>query len=73
MLFFRAVAGGISAGALSGAMLFGATGSASADPTPAPPAPNCTAADLAAVSAGVSAAPRCICSPIRTSTTTSPA
>ena len=56
MLFFRVAAAGISAGALSGAMLFGVTGPASADPTPAPAPPNCTAADLAAVSAGVSAA-----------------
>ena len=55
---FRVVAGGIAAGAISGAMLFGAAGSAMADPTepaPAPP-PNCTAADLAGVSAGVAAA-----------------
>lgn len=60
MVFFahatsRAVVGGIAAGALSGAMLFAAVGSAAADPEPAP-APNCTAADLAQVSAGVAAA-----------------
>ncbi len=69
MVFFgiatsRAVAGGIAAGAISGAMLFGAIGlapglalpRAGADPEPAPPPPNCTAADLAQVSAGVAAA-----------------
>ncbi len=65
MVFFgtatsRAVAGGIAAGAISGAMLLGAVGLASpragADPEPAPPPPNCTAADLAQVSAGVAAA-----------------
>ncbi len=54
MLNSRAVAGAIAAGAVSGAMLFGAIGSAGADPDPAPP--NCTAADLAGVSAGVAAA-----------------
>ena len=52
---------GIAAGAVSGAMLFAAAGTASADgadaPEPAPaPLPNCTAADLAQVSAGVAAA-----------------
>jgi hemophore-related protein len=46
----RAVAGGIGAGAVAGVMLFGAP-SALADPPP-----NCTAADLAGVSSGVSAA-----------------
>jgi hemophore-related protein len=51
------VAGGIAAGVISGTMLFGATGPAWADPTePAPAAPNCTAADLAGVAAGVAAA-----------------
>ncbi|MBV9089373.1 MAG: heme-binding protein [Mycobacteriaceae bacterium] len=60
----RALAGGLGAGAVAGAMLCGAVPSAVADP-PAPPAPpaspapappsNCTAADLAGVSAGVSA------------------
>jgi len=44
----RAVAGGIGAGA----MLFGVAATATADPPP----PNCTAADLAGVSSGVSAA-----------------
>ncbi len=52
---------GIAAGAVSGAMLFAAAGSASADvpdqgePAPAP-LPNCSAADLAQVAAGVAAA-----------------
>jgi hemophore-related protein len=54
----RLVAGGIVAGALAIAMLFGA-GSAMADPgDPAPsaePPPNCTAADVAGVAAGVAA------------------
>lgn len=50
----RAIAGGVAAGAICGAMAFAAAGSAAADP-PAPP-PNCTAADLAQVSAGVAAA-----------------
>ncbi|WP_372513269.1 heme-binding protein [Mycobacterium stomatepiae] len=49
----RAVVGGIAAGAVSGAMLFAAAGLAQADPEPPPP--NCTAADLAQVSAGVAA------------------
>ena len=47
----RAVAGAIGTGALAGAMLFGALPSAMAQPEP----PNCTAADLAQVAAGVSA------------------
>jgi heme-binding protein len=50
----RAVAGGIGTCSIAGAMLFGVTATAAADP-PAPP-PNCTAADLAGVSSGVSAA-----------------
>lgn len=45
----RAVAGAIGAGATAAAMLFCAAPSAFADP------PNCTAADLAGVSSGVSA------------------
>ena len=49
----RAVAGGIGTGAIAGAMLFGVAATAAADP---PPPPNCTAADLANVSSGVSAA-----------------
>jgi hemophore-related protein len=62
MVFFalaasRAVVAGIAAGTISGVMLFAAVGSATADPEPAPPAaPDCTAADLAQVSAGVAAA-----------------
>jgi heme-binding protein len=60
MMFFgcsasRVGAGGFAAGVISGAMLFGAP-LAIADPEPAPPPPNCTAADLAGVSAGVAAA-----------------
>ncbi len=50
----RAVAGGIGTGAIAGAMLIGAAATAAADPPPPPP--NCTAADLAGVSSGVSAA-----------------
>ncbi len=51
----RAVAGTVGAGALAGAMLFGAVPAALAD-NPANNPPNCTAADLAGVAAGVSAA-----------------
>ena len=51
----RAVAGTIGAGALAGAMLFSALPSAMAD-DPANNPPNCTAADLAGVASGVSAA-----------------
>ncbi len=46
----RAVIGVIGTGAVAGAMLFTGAGSALADP------PNCTAADLAGVASGVSAA-----------------
>ena len=49
----RAVAGTVGAGAIAGAMLSGALPSAMAQPD-APP--NCTAADLAGVASGVSAA-----------------
>jgi heme-binding protein len=49
----RAVAGTVGAGAIAGAMLFGALPLATAQPD-APP--NCTAADLAGVASGVSAA-----------------
>ena len=49
----RAVAGAVGTGAIAGAMLFGALPMASAQPD-APP--NCTAADLAGVASGVSAA-----------------
>ncbi|MCV7301972.1 heme-binding protein [Mycobacterium barrassiae] len=48
----RAVAGAVGTGALAGAIMFGAMPSAMAQPAP----PNCTAADLAGVAAGVSAA-----------------
>jgi hemophore-related protein len=47
----RVVAGVAGAGAVAGAMLFGAVPSAMADEPP-----NCTAADLAGVASGVSAA-----------------
>lgn len=47
----RAVVGAIGMGAVAGAILVGTAPSALADPPP-----NCTAADLAGVSAGVSAA-----------------
>jgi hemophore-related protein len=50
----RAVAGALGAGAFAGAMLFGAIPSAMAD-DPALNPPNCSAADLAGVSSGVSA------------------
>jgi heme-binding protein len=46
----RAIAAGIGIGAIAGPLLFGAAATAAADP------PNCTAADLADVSSGVSAA-----------------
>lgn len=48
----RAVAGAVGTGAIAGAMLFGAMPTAMAQPAP----PNCTAADLAGVASGVSAA-----------------
>ena len=51
---FHLVAGGIAAGVISGAGLFVAP-VALADPEPAPPPPNCTAADLAGVASGVAA------------------
>ena len=51
----RAVAGAVGTGAIAGAMFFGAMPLASAQPAPPPP-PNCTAADLAGVASGVSAA-----------------
>jgi hemophore-related protein len=50
----RAVAGALGAGAIAGVMLFGAVPSAMAD-DPANNPPNCSAADLAGVSSGVSA------------------
>ena len=50
----RAVMGAIGAGALAGAMLFGAAGTAAAQPPPEPPVPPpCTAAELARVMSGV--------------------
>ena len=51
----RVVAGALGAGAIASAMLFGAIPSAMAD-DPATNPPNCSAADLAGVAAGVSAA-----------------
>jgi heme-binding protein len=51
----RAVAGAVGTSAIAGAMLFGALPSAMAD-DPALNPPNCTAADLAGVASGVSAA-----------------
>ena len=50
----RVVAGVAGAGAVAGAMLFGAIPSARAD-DPANNPPNCSAADLAGVASGVSA------------------
>ena len=47
----RVVAGAIGAGAVTGALLCGTAGTATADPPPRPP--NCTAADVAGVAAGV--------------------
>ncbi|MGX9789141.1 heme-binding protein [Mycobacterium sp. MMS18-G62] len=52
----RAVAGAVGTSAIAGAMLFGALPSAMADEDPAQNPPNCTAADLAGVASGVSAA-----------------
>lgn len=49
----RVVAGAAGAGAVAGVMLFGAVPAAMAQP--APPPPNCTAADVAGVASGVSA------------------
>ena len=63
LLFGCATSRGIAAGAITGAMLFGAAGLVPAvgwadpgDPNPAPAPTNCTAADLAGVWAGVAAA-----------------
>jgi heme-binding protein len=53
----RAVAGAVGTGGIAGAMFFGVLPSAMAQPAPPPPnPPNCTAADLAGVASGVSAA-----------------
>jgi hemophore-related protein len=51
----RRVIAAIGAGTLAGAMLVGGAATAAAEPPPAP-LPNCTAADLAGVMAGVGAA-----------------
>ena len=51
----RAVMGAIGAGALAGAVFFGAAATAAAQPLPPPPVPPaCTAAELARVMSGVS-------------------
>jgi hemophore-related protein len=52
----RALAGMFGAGAMAGAMLFGGAALASAEPAPAPPAPGCTAGDLAQASGTVGTA-----------------
>jgi hemophore-related protein len=49
----RAAVAAIGTGAIAGAMLFGTAATAAAQP---PPPPNCTAADLAGVATGVTAA-----------------
>ena len=49
----RVVVGAIGAGAVTGMLLLGSAGTAAADPPPRPP--NCTAADIAGVAAGVGA------------------
>ena len=49
----RTVMGVIGAGAMAGAVLFGAAGTAAADDTAAPGPPPCTAAELALVMSGV--------------------
>ena len=48
------VVGAFGAGAVTGTLLWGTAGIAAADPPPRPP--NCTAADVAGVAAGVGAA-----------------
>ena len=50
----RAVVGALGAGAVTGTLLWATAGTAAADPPPRPP--DCTAADVAGVSAGVAAA-----------------
>jgi heme-binding protein len=50
----RTVAAALGTGAIAGAVLWGSAATAVADPPPPPP--NCTAADLAGVASGVSAA-----------------
>ncbi|WP_193045058.1 heme-binding protein [Mycolicibacterium baixiangningiae] len=51
----RVVAGAAGAGAVAGAMMFGAVPAMAQPAPPPPPPPNCTAADLAGVSSGVAA------------------
>ncbi|TPG35670.1 hemophore-related protein [Mycobacterium hodleri] len=51
----RVMEGAIAAGAIAGAVFFGAAPSALADPPP-PPAPGCSAADFEQVKGGVSTA-----------------
>jgi heme-binding protein len=48
----RTIAGAVGIGAIAGVVIFSSAGVAAADPPP----PNCTAADLAGVASGVSAA-----------------
>jgi hemophore-related protein len=50
----RAVVGALAAGVIAGTLLSSAAGTAAADPTPRPP--NCSAADVASVAAGVGTA-----------------
>lgn len=50
----RVLVGTIGAGAVAGALLSATAGTAAADPPPRPP--NCTAADVAGVAAGVATA-----------------
>src|ERR1700741_5317450 len=50
----RVVVGAIGAGAVTGGLLCATAGQAAADPTPRPP--NCSAADVAGVAAGVATA-----------------
>jgi heme-binding protein len=52
----RVLAGAMGAGAIAGAMLCAAAAAGAEPPPPAPAPPNCTAADLAGVSSGVTAA-----------------
>jgi heme-binding protein len=50
----RVVVGAIGAGVVTGTLFFACAGTAVADPTPRPP--NCTAADVSGVAAGVATA-----------------
>jgi hypothetical protein len=56
----RAVIGAIGAAVIAGTLLSGTAGQAAADPTPRPP--NCSAADVASVAAGVATALSTYCS-----------